>query len=117
MIEEDVDELPEHVVQRLDELLADRRVGAGRGEGPAAALTFRDAGAEADRHAAASRGNCQRPSGLLRTRSGGVEAEADDDVVRACMGLELTIDGTAFGGQRQGRQRPLADDHRVHELD
>ena len=48
MVEEDVHELPEHVVERLDELLADRRVGRRRLELPLGA-----GGREREREAAA----------------------------------------------------------------
>ena len=78
MLEEHVHELPEHVVERLHELLAHRRVVARRSEHP-----LRAGSREADRQAAAGAG--QRGGGRQLLGA----AEADRDVGR--LGDELQL--------------------------
>ncbi len=75
VLEEHVHELPEHVVERLDQLLADEAVAGRRRELPLGA-----ARAEADRQAAAAPRSGQRPRRLAAVLVG---AEGDRDVVAA----------------------------------
>ena len=94
MVEEDVDELPQQVVERLDDLLADERVldrrevelplGAGsRGEG--------------DRQAAALARRGQRGERV------GVVAEAHRDVLALGLQRDLVGDRAALAGDRPAR--------------
>ena len=108
MVEEHVDQLPEQVVEGLDQLLGHERVVAGRLE-----LTLGPRGAEGDRQAAAPPRQRERGTGLGVT----VGLEADHDVVGLGHGLDLRGELAALGREPERRQRPLADDHRVHELD
>ena len=109
VLEEHVHELPEHVVERLHQLLADRRVRRRRLElplGPAPART-RASGSRARARAAsaATASAVARRRRRWRCRPGSTS--------RPTCGVERA----ALAGQPQRRQRPLADDHRVHELD
>ena len=89
MLEEDVDQLPQHVVERLDQLLADERVVARRLE-----LPFRAGRRERDREAAARRARSRAPP-----RSRGRRPERDHDVVRLRQQLHL------LGERRRPRAR------------
>ena len=109
MLEEHVHQLPEHVVGRLDQLLADERIGARRLEHPLGAELR-----EGDRQAAARAGRRHARLELaLRRRL----AEGDHDVVGLDRQLELVRQGARFAGQPERRQRALSDDHRMDELD
>ncbi len=105
VVEEHVDELPEHVVERLHELLPDGRVGCRRVE-----LPFRADRREAERQAASLARNRDRLGDLPG-------AEADRDVVRLGEQGDLPGERPALAGEAEGGQRPLADYHRVYELD
>ena len=108
MVEEDVDELPQQVVERLDDLLADERVGdGGEVELPLGA----GVGLEGDRQAAALARRGER-----RERVGMV-AEGHRDVLALGLQRDLVGDRAALAGERQRGQRALADDHRMDELD
>ncbi len=108
VVEEDVHELPEHVVERLHQLLADRGVGSGRLELPLGA-----GGLEGQRQAAALAGDRERRRGLALVLAG---PEGDHDVAGLGGQLDLRAERAALGGERQRGQRPLAHDHRMHEL-
>ena len=95
VLEEDVHELPQHVVERLDQLLAHERVIRRGLEDPSAAP-----GAKA----------------IVRQPLAGAEPAprlAEDDHRVARLGEQLELPG----GERERRQRSLADDHRMDELD
>ncbi len=110
MVEEHVHELPQQVVERLDELLPHERVVAGRRELPLGA----DARAEADRQAAPLRRARQRGARLGLAVLG---AEGDHDVARLGEQLDLEIERPALRRQADRRQRALPDDHGMDELD
>ena len=100
VLEEDVHELPQHVVGRLGQLLGDERVVVG-GTNSHAAPTAREgdgqaAGAAAP-HGRATSARRRRPSRCRRARA------SSADVARR--------------REPERRQRALADDHRVDELD
>ena len=103
VVEEHVHELPEHVVERLDELLADRCVLGRRFELPLRA------------HALERDGEAAELAGRLDGR-GGVP-ERDRHVVGLDQQPHLPLQRAALRAQGERRQRPLAHDHRVHELD
>ena len=103
VVEEHVHELPQHVVERLDELLADRRVLRGRHEGP----LRRRVGCERERQGTA----------LARRRKRLLLVEGDHDVVRGDDERGLRGERAPLAREPDRGQRPLADDHRVHELD
>jgi hypothetical protein len=105
VVEEDVHQLPEHVVERLDELLPHRGVLARGLELPLRAAARR----EAQRQAAALAGKLQRALG--------VGAEADHDVAGLEHQPRLLDQRPALARERERRQRALAHDHGVHELD
>ncbi len=109
MIEEHVHELPQHVVERLDELLAHGRV-AGRRVEPPLGL----GGGERDREAAARTGQGQRPGGIAAVL---VDSERDRDVVWAHEQLDLLGQVPALAGEAERGQRPLPHDDGVDELD
>src|SRR6202011_2600191 len=98
MLEEDMHELPEHVVERLDQLLADVAVFA-RGLD----LPFGAELREGDRQAA--------PLTRERDRAGGLEGlvcvgqERDRDVVLACDQLQLARQLAALSSQAERGQR------------
>jgi hypothetical protein len=108
VVEEDVDELPQQVIERLDDLLADERVRDRR----EVELPF-GAGArgERDRQAAALARRGQRRE---RVR---VVAEAHRDVLALGLERDLVGDRAALAGDAERGQRALADDHRMDELD
>ena len=111
VLEEDVDRLPEHVVGGLDQLLADARVDRPRRQlplRPGALL-------EGDRQAAALAGQRQPLAHLAAAVL--ARAEGEDDVLGPRQQGELLAERAAVAGQPERRQRPLADDHRVDELD
>ncbi len=120
MLEEHVHELPQHVVGRLDQLLADVRIGDRRLELPLGA-----GAPEGDRQAPAHAGDLDRAGRLAGVAlAAGVHValavgvhpeERDRDVARSEQQLGLRLESLV--AQRDRRQRPLADDHRVHELD
>jgi hypothetical protein len=108
VVEEDVHELPEHVVERLHELLPDRRVarrrlelplcpGSGEGQGQAAALA----------------GHAERRGRLAAVLG---RTEPDRDVAGLGGQRHLLAEVAPLAGQRDRGQRALADDDRVHEL-
>ena len=109
VLEEHVHELPEHVVGRLGQLLADEGIDDRRLELPLGAERREGHG-----EAAALAGQCH---GLPELRAIGRLAEGDDDVVGLGDELELAQDRAGLAGQPQGRQRALAHDDRMHELD
>jgi hypothetical protein len=109
MLEEHVHQLPEHVVGRLDELLADERVGARRLEHPLGAELR-----EGDRQAASRAG---RRDTRLELALRGRLAEGDHDVIGLDRQLELVHQGARFAGQPERRQCALSDDHRMDKLD
>ena len=111
VLEEDVDQLPEDVVGGLGQLLADRRVIAARRQLPLGA----GPGLEGDRQAAALARLGEPGTDLLAARVEG--AERDHDVVGLADQADLALERPAVAGQADRRQRPLADDHRVDELD
>ena len=90
VVEEDVHELPKHVVERLHEFLADRGVLARRLE-----LPLRAGRRERERQAAAL---AREPE-----RGIGVGAEADHDVARLQRQSGLLVERTALAGERQRR--------------
>ena len=95
MLEEDVDELPEHVVGRLGQLLAHEGVGARRLELPLGAERR-----EGDGEAAALAGERQR---LRELRPVAGLAEGDDDV--AGLGDEVELADHAGRTRRSARGR------------
>ena len=109
VVEEDVHELPEHVVERLHELLADRGIANRRLE-----LPLRAGGRERERQAAALPRESEGRGGLAAVVA---RAEADRDVVRLGHQRQLVHQRAALARQSDRGQRALADDHRVHELD
>jgi hypothetical protein len=108
VIEEHVDQLPQHVVESLHQLLANRGVGHGRLELPLGTGRF-----EGERQAAALAGDAQRGDGLAPILAG---AERNNDVVGFGNQLQLRREGATLAGERNRGQGALADDHRVHEL-
>ena len=119
MVEEDVDQLPEHVVERLDELLADRRLGARAARTPSAIIAggIRRAGPKPivmqPRSAAA-----RRPAAASLAAGSGPPSPKPITMSSAAGDAgELRSQRPALAGQRDRGQRPLADDHRVDELD
>ena len=109
MVEEDVDELPQNVVERFDELLADERVGRGRLE-----LPLRAAVAETDRQASPGAGERERAGRLSPVV---LCAESHRNVITPREQLDLRLQVAALAGQAESGQRPLAHDHRMDELD
>ena len=109
MLEEDVHELPEHVVGRLGQLLAHEGVGARRLELPLGAERAKATVRQPRSRASATR--------LRELRAVGRLAEGDDDVVGLGDEVELAQHRAGLAGQPEGRQRALAHDDRVHELD
>ena len=109
VVEEDVDELPEHVVEGLDQLLADEGVVDVGDELPGGA-----AGGEGDRLAPALPGKGHRARGCGSRLA---RLERDHRVAVGGESAELHLDRATLGADRDRRQRPLADDHRMDELD
>src|SRR4051812_6007300 len=109
VLEEDVHELPEHVVGRLGQLLAHEGVGARRFE-----LALGAERREGHREAAAL---ARQRHGLPELWAVGRLAEGDDDVAGLGDQVELAEHRAGLAGQPDGRQRALAHDDRVHELD
>ena len=94
MVEEDVDELPQQVVERLDDLLADERVrDRGEVELPLGAR----AGREGDRQAAALARRGERGERV------GVVAEAHRDVLALGLERDLVGDAAALAGDARAR--------------
>ena len=109
VVEEHVDQLPEQVVQGLDQLLAHERV-VGFGD----ELPLRVRLGEGDR---------QRPTGARRGQRrdrlgpiGLLGAKGDRDVVGLDDRVDLGGQRAALGGEAERRQGALADDHGVDEL-
>ena len=80
MVEEDVHQLPQHVVGGLGQLLADVRVGAGRDELPLGAGL-----AEGQSEAATAAGDLDGTGGLAAVLAG---AEHDQHVVGSCQNAD-----------------------------
>ena len=110
MLEEHVHELPQHVVERLDELLADVGIRARRLELPLGAdrRRTRSSGTRARARA--------RPPERPRRRPRSV-AERDHDVLLAREQPSCAAELAALAREGDRGQRALADDHGVHELD
>ena len=108
MIEEDVDELPEHVVQRLRQLLADEWIVARRLEVPR-----RPRAGERDGETPAGLGDLERLGGLVAPRRSRTPWRC-----RPARATRSTWSGSGppSRAQTDGRQGPLADDDGVHEL-
>ena len=109
VLEEDMDELPEHVVESLDELLPDERVRA-RGSnshcaapGPKAIVRHPSSLATASASRVSS-----RP---------GLDPVADRDVPGFDHRADLSLQRSALTRERERRKRALAHDHRMDELD
>ncbi len=117
VVEEDMDQLPEHVVGRLDDLLTNERVLAGRGEAPLrrAPRFGRRRSREPERQRSPVARSSERAGDLLSALL--ALAEADHDVLGLDQLRGPRRDRSALGGHRERRQRPFADDHRVNELD
>jgi hypothetical protein len=105
MVEEHVHQLPEHVVERLDELLVNGRVSRRRLELPLGADRR-----ERERQAAALPRDRERRGDLAG-------AEADSDVVGLREEAHLLGQRPTLAGEPDRGQGALADDDRVHELD
>ncbi len=107
VVEEDVHQLPEHVVERLDQLLAHEGVGGRWLEVPLGGASF-----EGDRHAAAiarlARGQTASAASAPKpmTMSSGSATRSTCSVGRP-----------ALRPKADRRQRSLADDRRMDELD
>ena len=107
VLEEHVDELPQHVVRRLDQLLTD--VGVfDRG----LELPLRARRRERDRQGSELARERYPLRGRAAVRLG---SERDRDVLRAHEQLDLRRQRVVAHCDR--RQRTLADDHRMNELD
>jgi hypothetical protein len=109
MLEEHVYQLPEHVIQRFDQLLSNERVVSRRLE-----LPFGAGGGECERQTAALARERHRPRGLTAIL---ISAECDRDVVGLGDQVDLALERAAFAREADRGQRTLADDHRMHELD
>ena len=109
VLEEDVHELPQHVVQGLDQLLADVRVG-GRGH----ELVLGAGRGEGERETATP---APQLEGSRRLSPVVLHVERHHDVLGPGEELQLLGGRPAFAGQTDGGKRALADDHGVHELD
>jgi hypothetical protein len=101
VLEEYVHELPQQVVERLGQLLADELAGARR----------RPLERQADREAAALRGLRDGGARLV------VGLEGEHDVVRGRRQRHLGGEWAALPRKPDRGQGALADDHRVDELD
>ena len=107
MVEEDVDELPEQVVEGLDELLSMRHGRRCRGRSSHSRVR---PVLEGDRHRA---GALARQDTPRNPRSASSIAEARSTMSSgSAMSSTCARSGAALGGQGDRRQRPLADDHR-----
>ena len=112
VVEEHVDQLPEHVVERLDQLLAHERVVARRLELPL--------GAGARRSAIVRQPRAARPRAQRRVRSRASGSSAPKAIAMSsgsASSVDLRRERPALAREPDRRQRPLADDHRVDELD
>ena len=110
VVEEHVHELPEHVVERLHQLLADRAGpspgGANSHSAPAGAkASVRQPRSRASASAAAASPPSSPAPKAIAMSSGSADQ------------LDLVGERPTLAGQRERGQRALADDHRVHELD
>ena len=109
VVEEHVHELPQHVVERLDELLArrrGRRVGGSNSHSAPGRARRRRSGSRARARRRAPPRHRSSPEARSRCRPGShTQLEP------------APPSGAALAGQAERRQRALADDHRVHELD
>ena len=113
VVEEDVDELPEQVVERLDQLLADEGVEVGRKR----ELPFRSGlGCKGDRQASGLAGVDE---GVAHALGSGPSfaAEGDRDVIRLANRLRLGEEVSALRRKADGGKGAFANDHRVDELD
>ena len=110
MIEEDVHQLPKHVIERLDHLLGDKRVAARWLELPLGAPAR-----EGDRQAAPLAADRQRVACLARRVV--VDAIGDRDVVGLRDRVHLVRQRPSLRREPDRRKRALPDDHRMHELD
>ena len=98
MVEEHVDQLPEHVVERLDQLLAHERVVAGRLELPLGRRRR-----EGDRQAAALARQRERRGGLA---VGSSTPKPIDDVVGLGDSVDLRRQRPALGGRGRSPAAP-----------
>ena len=105
VLEEHVHVLPQEVVERLRQLLAHERVGARRLELPLGAARRSKAIVRQPR----ARASARPPRRAV--------AERDRDVVGLGSEVGLLVERPALAARPMRRQRALADDHRMHELD
>ena len=103
MVEEHVAQLPEHVVERLGQLLGHERVVRGRHEDP---LRVQLLAREREAAEAARPGQRGRRLG----------AEGDQHVIGTGQQLHLAVERGRVAGEPDRGQRALAHDHRVDEL-
>jgi hypothetical protein len=125
LIEEHVHQLPEHVIERLVHFLHDEAVRAGDGEDDVGIRRACVVGPKQDRQHATRTARGERLEDRLGRRRC---AQGEDDVVRrperadrareragGDLGREAGED-TRVGRERDGRERPLADEDGMDEL-